>query len=242
VTAHNGTPLLLVDDLHAGYGGTEILRGISLRVDAGETVVVLGPNGHGKTTLLRAISGLVKPTGGRIELDGRPLTGRSPDSVVARGVVQIPQGDLLFGEMTVLDNLLMGAYRAASWSRRRERLDAVFAIFPRLGERRKQLARTLSGGERRMLGIGRGLMNDAKILLIDEPSLGLAPVVIADVYRQIQEIKQRDTTVLLVEESAGHVRGLADRVYVLESGRVVMDGETNDLLSREDLVRSYLGM
>ena len=242
MSAQNGTPLLIVDDLHAGYGGTAILRGISLRVAAGETVVVLGPNGHGKTTLLRTISGLVKPTGGRIELDGQSLTGRSPDSVVARGVVQIPQGDLLFGEMTVVDNLLMGAYRAGPWRRRHERLDDVFAIFPRLAERRKQLARTLSGGERRMLGIGRGLMNDAKILLIDEPSLGLAPVVIHDVYRQIQAIKQRDTTVLLVEENAGHVRELADRVYVLESGRVVMEGETNDLLSREDLVRSYLGM
>jgi branched-chain amino acid transport system ATP-binding protein len=242
VSTANGTPLLEVEDLHAGYGGTAILRGVSLVVERGETVVVLGPNGHGKTTLLRTISGLVKPTAGRIELDGEGLTGRAPDSIVGRGVVQIPQGDLLFGEMTVLDNLLMGAYRAEPWRRRQDRLDSVFAIFPRLAERRRQLARTLSGGERRMLGIGRGLMNDAKILLIDEPSLGLAPVVIQDVYRQIREIKQRETTVLLVEESAGHVRELADRVYVLESGRVVMEGATDDLLGREDLVRSYLGM
>jgi branched-chain amino acid transport system ATP-binding protein len=236
------TPLLEIEGLRTGYGETEVLHGISLVVASDETVVMLGPNGHGKSTLLRAISALLPVRSGRVTFDGTLLAGKPADAIVGLGLIHIPQGDLLFPEMTVQENLLMGAYRAEAWSRRSERLEYVAAIFPRLGERGKQLARTLSGGERRMLAIGRGLMSDAKLLMIDEPSLGLAPVVIDELYDRIAEIKQTGKAILLVEESASRVEGLADRLYLLENGEIVRQGDPSALLTDGALLQTYLGV
>lgn len=233
--------MLQVTDLHAGYGDSEVLHGISLTVAEGEAVMVLGPNGHGKTTLLRAISGLIKPTGGAVELDGKVISHMQPADIVAQGVVHIPQGDLIFPEMTVMENLLMGAYRASAWRERKQKLERVFTLFPRLEERTSQLARSLSGGERRMLALGRGLMGKAKILMIDEPSLGLAPLITENLYKTILEINKSGLSILLVDENADHVAGLADRVYLLESGVLIKEGAAKEMLKDEALLATYLG-
>jgi branched-chain amino acid transport system ATP-binding protein len=233
--------VLKVTDLEAGYGGSTVLHSMSLRVEDGETVVVLGPNGHGKTTLLRAISGLIRPTAGTIEFDEVDTTHLPTEQIVAAGIVHIPQGDLPFPEMTVMENLLVGAYRPSAWQRRAERLERVFQLFPRLAERTKQLARSLSGGERRMLALGRGLMTDAKLLMIDEPSLGLAPLVIEQVYETISEIKRSGMSILLMDENADHAAGLADRMYLLEAGVLVREGPAAELLRDEALLAAYLG-
>jgi branched-chain amino acid transport system ATP-binding protein len=233
--------MLTVSDLHAGYGGSEVLHTISLHVHEGEAVVVLGPNGHGKTTLLRAISGLIRPTSGAVMIGDKAIAGLPPEAIVAAGVTHIPQGDLVFPEMTVLENLLMGAYRALAWRERNTRIERVFGLFPRLAERKAQLARSLSGGERRMLALGRGLMGDAKILMIDEPSLGLAPLVIEQVYETIREIRESGMAILLMDENANHLEGLADRVYLLESGVLVREGTPAELLADEALLAAYLG-
>ena len=238
----NPEPLLRLDQIRAGYGETEVLHGLSIAVGEGETVVILGPNGHGKTTLLRTISGLLPVRAGDVTFAGTRLNGRSADAIVGRGVIHIPQGDLLFPEMTVLENLLMGAYRAEAWAHRQLRLTEIFSFFPQLAVRQKQLARTLSGGERRMLAIGRGLMSEGRLLMLDEPSLGLAPVIIEELYRRIAEIKASGRSLLLVEESAAHVAGLADRVYLLESGTIVYEGPPGDLLANDALLRTYLGI
>ncbi len=199
--------MLKVTDLQAGYAGSEVLHSLSLEVRDGESVVVLGPNGHGKTTLLRAISGLIRPTGGRVEFDGQDITHKRASDIVGVGVIHIPQGDLPFPELTVMENLLMGAYRSVAWRRRKQKLEQVFTLFPVLKERPNQLARSLSGGERRMLALGRGLMSEAKLLMIDEPSLGLAPFLIEDVYKTIQDIHKTGLSILLVDENADHIRG-----------------------------------
>ena len=233
--------MLKVQDLHAGYAGSEVLFGVDLRVEDGEGVVVLGPNGHGKTTLLRAISGLIRPSAGRVEFDGELLSDKRADEIAAAGVVHIPQGDLLFPEMTVHENLLMGAYLRGAWKERKERLERVVSLFPWLGERRDQLARSLSGGERRMLAIGRGLMGKARLLLVDEPSLGLAPVITEQIYESIGEIKRSGLAVLLADENANHIAGLADRVYLLETGTLVREGPAESLLRDEALLAAYLG-
>jgi branched-chain amino acid transport system ATP-binding protein len=233
--------MLKITDLDAGYGGSRVLHSLSLHVGDGETVVVLGPNGHGKTTLLRAISGLIRPQAGSVALDGVDLTRLATEQIVAAGVVHIPQGDLPFPEMTVLENLLVGAYRPDAWRERKERLERVFQLFPTLAERKKQLARSLSGGERRMLALGRGLMSPARLLMIDEPSLGLAPLIIEQVYATIHEIKRSGLSILLVDENAEHVAGLADRMYLLEAGVLVREGAASALLRDEALLAAYLG-
>jgi len=240
-TASDAAPLLVVENIRSGYGETEILHGVSLCVERGETVVVLGPNGHGKSTLARTISGLLPPTRGRIIFDGRTCSGLSPEALVSLGMVHIPQGDDLFPEMTVLENLLLGAYRSLAWARRRQKLAQVFEFFPRLRERQKQLARTLSGGERRMLALARGLMADAKLFIIDEPSLGLAPVVIAEVYRWIEQIKSQGLSILLMEESAAHIENLTNRLYLLENGKIVREGPALDLFRDQAVLKAYLG-
>jgi len=233
--------MLKVTDLQAGYGGSEVLHSVSLHVDEGEAVVILGPNGHGKTTLLRAISGLLRPTSGTVEFDGQVISDLRAEEIVAAGVIHIPQGDLIFPEMTVLENLLMGAYRSEAWQERKQKLDRVFDLFPRLSERKGQLARSLSGGERRMLALGRGLMGQAKILMIDEPSLGLAPLITENLYKTIREINDSGLAILLVDENADHVAGLADRVYLLESGVLVREGSAEEMLQDEALLAAYLG-
>lgn len=233
--------MLKVTDLRAGYGGSEVLNSVSLYVHEGEAVVILGPNGHGKTTLLRTISGLLRPTSGSITFDGQEISKRRAEDIVAAGVIHIPQGDLIFPEMTVLENLMMGAYRAEAWRERTQKLEQILDLFPRLGERKSQLARSLSGGERRMLALGRGLMGRAKILMIDEPSLGLAPLITENLYRTINEINQNGLAILLVDENADHVAGLADRVYLLESGVLVREGSAEEMLQDEALLAAYLG-
>lgn len=233
--------MLAVTELHAGYAGSGVLHGVSLHVDDGEGVVILGPNGHGKTTLLRAISGLIHPTRGAIEFDGEDITRKRADEIASGGVIHIPQGDLLFPEMTVQENLLMGSYVKEAWAARQAKLVEVYDLFPALAERKGQMARSLSGGERRMLALGRGLMARAKILLVDEPSLGLAPVATERIYESILAIKEKGMSFLLVDENANHVGGLADRVYLLESGQLVREGPAAELLKDEALLQAYLG-
>ncbi len=233
--------MLEVKGLTAGYAGSEVLHGIDLTVKDGEGVIVLGPNGHGKTTLLRAITGLLPPMSGSVLLDEKEITRWRPDVIAAAGVVHIPQGDLLFPDMTVLENLVMGAYQRATWSERNQRLGRVYELFPWLKERGRQLARTLSGGERRMLALGRGLMSKAKILLIDEPSLGLAPLTTEQIYASIRRVKESGMAILLADENANHVAGLADRVYLLETGVLVREGPAEQMLQDKALLESYLG-
>src|SRR6266571_8030814 len=233
--------MLEVKGLVAGYAGSEVLHGMDLVVHDGEGIIVLGPNGHGKTTLLRAITGLLQPRAGQVLLNGRDITRWRPDVIAGAGVVHIPQGDLLFPEMTVLENLLMGAYHGPTWAERKVRLGHVYELFPWLKERGGQLARTLSGGERRMLALGRGLMANAKILLIDEPSLGLAPLITQQIYASIHKVKDSGLSLLIADENANHVAGLADRVYLLETGSLVREGPADQLLRDKALLESYLG-
>ena len=233
--------MLEVKGLVAGYSGSEVLHGIDLVVNEGEGVIVLGPNGHGKTTLLRAITGLLPPKAGQVLFNGRDITHWRADHIAAAGVVHIPQGDLLFSEMTVHENLLMGAYHGPTWADRNSRLGRVYELFPWLKERGGQLARTLSGGERRMLAIGRGLMAKGQILLIDEPSLGLAPLTTQQIYASIRTVKDSGISILLADENANHVAGLADRVYLLETGSLVGEGPAEQLLHDKALLESYLG-
>lgn len=233
--------LLELKDLTAGYGGQEVLRSISLSVPEGSLITLIGPNGHGKTTLLRCVSGLVKKSGGHIAFDGEPLDGLKVHQIVARGIVHVPQGDMIFPDMSVLDNLLMGAYLPASYAEARSRLAEVFKLLPVLAERQQQVSSTLSGGERRMLGIGRGLMTGGRIFMIDEPSLGLAPLAIEQIYAVIADLKRRGQTILLVEEQAGPVMELADRIYLLDDGRIVWQGDPGELSIHEEILETYLG-
>jgi branched-chain amino acid transport system ATP-binding protein len=233
--------MLEVKGIVAGYAGSEVLHGIDLVVNKGEGVVVLGPNGHGKTTLLRAITGLLPPKSGQVLFNGKDITRWRADVIAAAGVVHIPQGDMLFPDMTVLENLLMGAYHGPTWSERHARLGRVYELFLWLEERGGQLARTLSGGERRMLALGRGLMSKAQILLIDEPSLGLAPLTTQQIYASIRTVKESGMSLLLADENANHIAGLADRVYLLETGSFVREGPAEMLLNDKALLESYLG-
>lgn len=238
------TPNVLLDirGLRAGYGPTEVLRGIDLQVSAGEFSVVIGPNGHGKSTLLRAISGLISPRAGNITFNGSRIDAVRTENIVAQGLVHIPQGDMIFPDMTVSENLALGAFVKSAHTNRVAKLERVYEIFPRLAERSSQRARTLSGGERRMLALGRGLMGDARILMIDEPSLGLAPVLVEEVYSQISQIAADGMTVLLVEEDFSRVRDVADRVTLLENGAVVLSGTVDDVLSHPAIAATYLGI
>jgi branched-chain amino acid transport system ATP-binding protein len=234
--------MLDVHGLVAGYGQVPVLHGVSLTVEEGQTVVIVGPNGHGKTTLLRAISGLVGVRGGEIHFDGRRIDHQPAERIASLGLVHVPQGDLLFPDSSVQDNLYTGAFRSAAWAARAERIERVYELFPRLGERRKQRARTLSGGERRMLALGRGLMAEARMLMIDEPSLGLAPLLVEEVYRHVKTIADSGITVLLIEENFSHVKALADRIHVLENGTFVREGTADQLMQDDSLVRTYLGV
>jgi len=214
---------------------------IGFEVPKGEIVALIGANGAGKTTTLKVLSGLLRPQAGSITLEGERIDGRSPPEIVRRGIVQVPEGRGMFPDMTVLDNLLMGAYGTPQ-AGRRDRLDRVFAIFPRVKERQQQLAGTLSGGEQQMVAIGRGLMADPKLLMLDEPSLGLAPLMVEEVFRVVKEINASGVTVLLVEQNTQHALALASRGYVLEAGRVVLSGSGRELLANADVRRAYLGL
>jgi len=232
--------MLDVSNLKAGYGAATVLEDVSLSVDEGKFVVVTGPNGHGKTTLLRVLSGLLPVDSGEVTFLGERLNGRSASSIVGRGLVHIPQGDLLFVDLTVEQNLSMGAYLRDAWKGRRERMRRVYELFPRLEERRTQQARTLSGGERRMLGIGRGLMSNAKMLMVDEPALGLAPVLVQEVYATLDKIARSEATVLLVEETLANAKDIADYVYLMDTGRIVHQGTMAEF-GEDVLASTYLG-
>src|SRR6516162_3608516 len=233
--------MLEIENLSAGYGNQRVLHGVSLWLGDGQLVAVLGPNGHGKTTLLRCISGIVHPATGYIRLDREEIGGLRVDQIVHRGVVHIPQGDLIFPQMSVLENLLMGAYLESNRATTKERLDQVYGLLPHLRERQHQIANTLSGGERRMLAIGRGLMIGGKTLLIDEPSLGLAPLVIDQIYRVLANLKAEGRSILLVEENVSRVADIADVSYLLDDGRIVWQGSAQQMWDNAELIETYLG-
>ena len=233
--------LLTIEQLTAGYGSQNVLHGVSLDVAEGGLTAIIGPNGHGKTTLLRAISGLVNLRAGRIALSGKSLGGLRPDEIVAAGIVHVPQGDMLFPEMTVLENLLMGAYLPAASAEAPRRLERVFSLLPKLKDRRNQVASTLSGGERRMVGIGRGLMAGGRLLMLDEPSLGLAPIVIDQIYDVVAELAAAGQSILVVEENAARVADKAALIALLDNGELVWSGAGAELMARPEILETYLG-
>ncbi len=234
--------LLEVDHLQVSYGDVQILFDLTLRVEEGEVVSIIGGNGAGKSTLLRAISGLLRPRRGEIRFDGRPIQNLPPERIVAEGVVHVPEGRRLFGLMSVEDNLRTGAYNPRAAGREKETLEMVFGLFPRLQERTAQMAMTLSGGEQQMLAIGRGLMARPRLLMLDEPSLGLAPILIRDIFETVRRIAAQGTTVLLVEQDVRHSLELSRRGYVLEHGRIVLEGPAAELLGNPHVRTAYLGI
>lgn len=233
--------LLSARDLRVRRGGVPALRGISLEVNEREVVALLGANGAGKTTVLRAVSALSPPESGEIRLEGRTLAGRDPAQIVEAGIAQVPEGSRVWPEMTVLENLRLGAYAVRRRGGFDERLERVFRLLPRLGERKTQRAGDLSGGERQMAAIGRALMAAPKLLLMDEPSLGLAPQVVDTVFETIARIREEGVAVLLVEQNLVRALSLAERAYVLENGRIARAGAGADLLRDPEVRRAYLG-
>jgi branched-chain amino acid transport system ATP-binding protein len=233
--------LLGVAGLHAGYGATEILRGIDLAVNEGEVVAVLGSNGAGKSTLNRAISGVLRPWSGAIRFAGKAIERTRPSAIVARGLIQVPEGRRIFPNMTVAENLDLGCYRRARRNRAQNR-ERVYGIFPRLAERQRQRAGTLSGGEQQMLAIGRGLMAEPKLLILDEPSLGLSPLLVEELFALIKRINQEGIALLLVEQNVVQSLEVAQRGYVLDNGAIVLQGSAATLRDNPDLRRAYLGM
>jgi branched-chain amino acid transport system ATP-binding protein len=234
--------MLAVEGLSAAYGAVTALWDVTFDVGKGEVVALVGANGAGKTTTLKALSGLVRARAGTIRLDGERLDALAPAAIVARGLIHVPEGRKLFPEMTVRDNLLLGAYSPAARPQQAERLAQVFETFPRLRERARQLAGTLSGGEQQMVAIGRGLMAGPRILMMDEPSLGLAPIMVEEMFGVIEAIHRAGVTVLLVEQNTEHALAIADRGYVLESGRVVLAGTGAALLADARVREAYLGL
>ena len=236
----DGSPILEVRDLVARYGQITALKGISLRVDEGQIVALIGANGAGKSTTLRVISGLLQPATGDVLIQGRTIRRATPRAIVRMGVVHCPEGRRIFTRLTVLENLRLGHYTRGNQDL--ERATArVYKLFPILGERRSQLGGTLSGGEQQMLAIGRALMLTPKLLLLDEPSLGLAPLLVQQIFATISEINREGTSVLLVEQNANMALRLADRAYVLETGRIALEGSGRDLLANDAVRKSYLG-
>lgn len=231
--------MLEVRDLWAGYGDVAVVRGVSLQVADGEATAVLGPNGAGKTTLFRALVGLVRPTRGSVRFHGSPLEGLRPHEVVRRGVAYVAAERELFPQLTVLENLELGAYVRPEGARRR--LEMVFALFPRLSERRDQRAGTLSGGEQQMLAIARALMGQPKLLLLDEPSTGLAPRLVAELYRRLNVLRDQGVTILLAEQQVGAALALCSRAYVLRNGTLAFEGEASQLRGSDHLHSAYLG-
>ncbi|HUG38052.1 MAG TPA: ABC transporter ATP-binding protein [Candidatus Limnocylindrales bacterium] len=233
--------LLRAEALVAGYGKLAILHGVSLIVARGELVSVIGPNGAGKSTALKVILGFLKPTEGRVIFDGQDITGLRPDLAVRRGLAYVPQGRALFPQMTVLENLEMGAYIERSTGRVREALDRVYAMFPTLAERRRQKAGTMSGGEQQMVAVGRALMTSPKLILLDEPSLGLAPRFVSLIFEKLVEMKHAGYTLMVVEQNAARALSVSDRAYVLELGKNRVDGSGKGLLADPEVKRLYLG-
>ena len=233
---------LLVEDIRVAYGRIEALRGISIRVGPGEIVTLIGANGAGKSTTVRTIAGLHRPTSGRILFRGQEIQGTIPEDIVRRGVSLSPEGRHIFPRMSVRENLVMGAYTQRDAALQATDMARVFELFPRLQERSGQLGGTLSGGEQQMLAIGRALMSRPRVLMLDEPSLGLAPILIETIFDIIREINSQGTAILLVEQNAQKALAVAHRAYVLETGSIVMEGSGRELLESEDVKTAYLGL
>ncbi|KAA5606614.1 ABC transporter ATP-binding protein [Roseospira marina] len=234
--------MLELRDVHAGYGPTTILHGVSLTVQAGEVVTIVGGNGAGKTTTLRAIAGVVSTTAGQILFEGEDISTLSPHDIVDLGITMIPEGRQLFPDMTVRENLLMGAYRPAARAARADTLEEVLTLFPRVRERIDQRASHLSGGEQQMVAIARGMMARPKLLMFDEPSLGLAPKIVSQVFQVIEQIEASGATVLIVEQNVFHTLKAANRGYVLENGEIVLSDDAEALLTNDHIRQAYLGI
>lgn len=234
-------PMLKIDNIDVYYGAIHALKGISLTVNKGEIVTLIGANGAGKSTTLRTISGLLKPKNGKISFEGKEIAGVKAHEIVKLGISQVPEGRRIFTEMTVMENLDMGAFTRKDKDGIKEDLAQVFKRFPRLEERRDQLAGTLSGGEQQMLAMGRALMSRPKLLLLDEPSMGLAPLLIKEIFHIIEDINKTGTTVLLVEQNANMALSIANRAYVLETGRITLAGDAKKLAASEEVRKAYLG-
>ena len=234
--------MLELHQVTAGYGAFTALWDVSLRVAQGEAVAVVGPNGAGKTTLLRAISGLIAPRAGRIAFEGAELAGRPAYEIVAHGIAHVPEGRRLFPQLTVADNLKMGAFLPAARSHFRESLERVYALFPVLAERPTQRAGSLSGGEQQMLAVGRALMSRPKLILFDEPSMGLAPVMVLRLFDLIRRVREEGYTILVVEQNVRQVLKLVDRAYLLEVGRIKIEGRAADLAEQDFIRQAYVGL
>jgi branched-chain amino acid transport system ATP-binding protein len=233
---------LEVKNIDVFYGDVQVIFELSLHVDEGEIVSIIGGNGAGKSTLLRAISGLVPPARGEIRFEGNPIHQAPPEAIVERGVVQVPEGRRLFTLMSVKDNLIVGAYNSRADKDKETAIETVYELFPRLRERESQLAMTLSGGEQQMVAIGRGIMAKPKVLMLDEPSLGLAPLLTRIIFETVRKIADQGTTVVLVEQDVKHSLSMSDRGYVLEHGRTVMEGSAGELMDDPHIKTAYLGM
>lgn len=233
--------MLKIQDIEIYYGAIHAIHGLELTVNQGEIVSLIGSNGAGKSTTLRAISGLIRPRKGRIHFQGEDITGREPHDIVSLGICQSPEGRRVFASMTVRENLELGAYIRRDRAETISDMERVFEMFPRLRERMAQRAGTLSGGEQQMLAIGRALMSRPRLLLLDEPSLGLAPFLVREIFSIITEVRSKGTTILLVEQNARQALAIADRGYVLETGKIVLSDSANELLSSELVRKAYLG-
>ncbi len=237
--------MLNIEGLCAGYGSIEVLHGVNVHVETGEIVTILGANGAGKSTLLKSISGVLGGVRGRVWLEGRDIVGERPSNVMRLGMCHVPEGKQVFQSLSVEENLKLGAYCYRSGAHRKETeddLERIFALFPRLAERKTQKAGTLSGGEQQMLAIGRGLMGRPRLLLLDEPSLGLAPIVIEAIFSTVKDLRQRGITILLVEQNVRIALNIADRGYVLQNGRIALEGPSISLLGDDLVKRAYLGL
>jgi branched-chain amino acid transport system ATP-binding protein len=234
--------MLKVNNIKTFYGKVGVLRDLSLKIDEKEIVAMLGSNGAGKTTMLNTISGLLHPTSGSLEFLGRRIDGMSPHEIVKLGISYVQEGGKPFPDMTVRENLEMGAYISETWKRKGETLDQVYQIFPRLKERSGQLARTLSGGERQILAMGRSLMSRSRLCMFDEPSYGLAPLLVKELFDFIRTLRGQGITILLVEQNIRNALEIADRAYVLENGRIVLEGESKKVLENDDIKKTYLGL
>ncbi|MCU0576540.1 MAG: ABC transporter ATP-binding protein [Desulfobacterota bacterium] len=234
--------LLDIKNINCFYGDVQVIYDVSMHIEEGEVISLIGANGAGKSTMLRTISGLMKPRSGEIIFENQPVHTLRPEKIVERGIIQVPEGRKLFSLMTVRENLDVGAHNSRAYPRLAETLKDVYKLLPRLEEREKQQAVTLSGGEQQMVAIGRGMMAKPKILMLDEPSLGLAPVLIKEIFQTIRLIADQGTTVLMVEQDVQHSLSLSDRGYVLEHGRIVMEGKGKDLLENPNIKEAYLGI
>ena len=235
-------PFLEINNIDVSYGDVQVIFDLSLNVEKGEVVSIIGGNGAGKSTLLRTISGLMQPRAGEIHFQGSPIHAKPPEEIVDCGIVHVPEGRRLFSLMTVKDNLIVGGYNKRASQSMGQTMERVYELLPRLSEREHQLAMTLSGGEQQMVAIGRGLMALPDLLMLDEPSLGLAPILIRNIFETVRKIADQGTTVLMVEQDVKHSLSLSDRGYVLEHGRVAMEGQASDLMNDPHVKEAYLGI